>query len=312
MIYQSLVLQLPPKTVSQNLCVDVSTVRRTVHLFSATGSVDKRPYPEHQGRQRRKLTETDRFLILELVLERPGIYLNELRHELLVTTGTEASTSTICRFLHSCGFSRTKIRTVALQRSEELRARYAVEVALYSPRMFVFVDETGSDRRNAMRKFGYSLRGKRCVAKMLLARGERVSAIAGLTLDGILDYRFVYGTSNGDIFQDFVERDLLPHLMPFDGVNNNSIVIMDNASIHHSQAVADLISSVGALLIYLPPYSPDLNPIEEAFSSVKAYLKANEAIIQNSRDIETVLQAAFTNISSQDCKGWFSDSGYVM
>ena len=105
--------------------------------------------------------------------------------------------------------------------------------------MFVFVDETGSDRRDAMRKFGYSLRGRQCVAKRLLVRGERVSAIGAITLDGILNYQFIRGTVNGDRFREFVERELLPHLMPFDGTNSNSIVIMDNASVHHCQEVAD-------------------------------------------------------------------------
>ena len=75
-----------------------------------------------------------------------------------------------------------------------------------------------------------------------------------------------------------------------------------------TQKVSDLVASVGALLIYLPPYSPDLNPIEEAFSSVKAFLKAHEAI---SRDIETILQASFDNITTDECEGWFSDSGYI-
>ena len=77
--------------------------------------------------------------------------------------------------------------------------------------MFVFVDETGCDRRDAMRKFGYSLRGRHCVAK-LLVRGERVSAIGAITLNGILDYKFIRETTNGDLFLDFIEENLLPHL----------------------------------------------------------------------------------------------------
>ena len=271
--------------------------------------MNKRLYPEQHARQRRKLTENDRFLILELVLERPGIYLNELRQNLFVIMGTDVSAATICRFLHSCGFSRTNICSVAAQRNEELRARYVTEVALYTQDMLVFVDETGSDRRDAMRKFGYSLRGQRCVAKRLLVRGERVSAIATISIDGILDYKFVRGTNNGETFQEFIEKDLLPHLMPFDGHNSNSIVVMDNASIHHSEKVSDLVASVGALLIYLPPYSPDLNPIEEAFWSVKA--KAHEAFVHSSRDIETILQASFDNITTDECEGWISDSGYI-
>ena len=93
--------------------------------------------------------------------------------------------------------------------------------------------------------------------------------------------------------------------------DSNSIVVMDNASIHHSEKVSDLVASVGALLIYLPPYSPDLNPIEEAFWSVKAFLKAHEAFVHSSRDIETILQASFDNITTDECEGWISDSGYI-
>lgn len=156
-----------------------------------------------------------------------------------------------------------------------------------------------------MRKFGYSLRGKRCVAKRLLVRGDRVSAIGALTVDGILSHQFIRGTVNGETFRNFIERELLPHLLPLDGNNCNSIVIMDNASVHHGEEVADLTASVGALLIFLPAYSPDLNPIEEAFSSVKAYLKAHEAIINNADDVVRIVQAAFANITPENCKGWF-------
>lgn len=110
---------------------------------------------------------------------------------------------------------------------------------------------------------------------------------------------------------EFIERSLLPLLMPFNGNNPNSIVIMDNASIHHCDGIVELIESVGALVIFLPPYSPDLNPIEEAFSSVKSYLKANEAVLQATDDIEQVIYAAFTHISPDMCKAWIRDSGYL-
>ena len=276
-----------------------------------TGDVIKRPYPEHHRRKLKKLTEEDQFFILELVIEHPGIYLKELRHELLVSKATQASMATICRFLHSCAFSRTRIRSIALQRNEEKRAKYVAEVALYTPSMFVFVDEMGSDLRDGLRKFGYSARGQRCVATRLLERGECISVIGALTVSGILGYQFIHGTSNGDVFQKFVEIELLPQLLPFNGSNDTSIVVLDNASIHHSQAIFDLVSSVGALLIYLPPYSPDLNPIEEAFSSAKSYLKSHEAIICNGNDIKMTIEAAFNSISADDCKGWFSDCGYL-
>ena len=145
-------------------------------------------------------------------------------------------------------------------------------------------------------------RGKRTRAQKLVARGRHVSAICAMSLSGVLECQFENGSVNGVTFRNFIEKSLLPHLMPFNGTNEHSVVVMDNAAIHHVEGISELIESVGALLIFLPPYSPDLDPIEEAFSSVKSYLKANEAILQVSGDIESVLLAAFTNISADDCR----------
>ncbi len=77
---------------------------------------------------------------------------------------------------------------------------------------------------------------------------------------GLLDVKTVKGTSDGDEFYSFVQTHLLPHLLPYDGVNPHSIVVLDNCSIHHVSEVVKSIKDVGALLIFLPPYSPDYNP----------------------------------------------------
>ena len=96
-----------------------------------------------------------------------------------------------------------------------------------------------------------------------------MSAIACMSIAGLLDVKTIIGISDGDAFYDFVHTHLLPHLMPFNGTNPHSVVILDNCSIHHVPQVAQSIQDVGALLIYLPPYSPDLNPIEELFQRSK-------------------------------------------
>ena len=113
--------------------------------------------------------------------------------------GIEINASTICRFLHRCGFIRTKLKLVASQRSEDLRAKYVAEIAIYRPDMLVFTDETGSDRRDAIRRFGYSLRGYPCISKK---RGCHTSAISVLSSQGILDVQFVRGGVNYDKFLD--------------------------------------------------------------------------------------------------------------
>ena len=88
------------------------------------------------------------------------------------------------------------------------------------------------------------------------------------------------------------------------------IVVLDNASIHHAGDSVELIESIGALVVFLPPYSPDLNAVEEAFSSIKSYLKANEAVLQVTDNIEELLTAVFATVTPQQCQAWIKDAGY--
>ena len=107
-----------------------------------------------------------------------------------------------------------------------------------------------------------------------------------------------------------VQKYLLPHLLPYNGTNPHSIVIMDNASIHHVDGVVEMIQGVGDLVIFLPPYSPDYNPIEEAFSKVKTLVKEYEASLEMDKmNIEEILLAAFSSISEKDCVDWIEHCG---
>ena len=104
---------------------------------------------------------------------------------------------------------------------------------IYTPEMLIFLDETGLNRHNTLRKYGYSIRGKPAVFKMLLVRGECISAMAFMLVYGMLDLNVVSGKVDGDIYSDFVKKVLLSHLMPFDGKNPHSFVILDNCIVHH-------------------------------------------------------------------------------
>ena len=101
---------------------------------------------------------------------------------------------------------------VAKHRDEDLPAQFALDVTKYTPRMLVFLDETSSDRQCSLRKCGYSLRGKPAVSKKLLVRAERISAVAFMSMYGMLDLKVVSGNVDGNIYSDFVEKVLLPHL----------------------------------------------------------------------------------------------------
>ena len=123
-------------------------------------------------------------------------------------------------------------------------------------------------------------------------------------MNGLLDIVVMKGTVDGDQFYDYIQKHLLPHLMPFNGVNPHSVVVLDNCSIHHVQGIASMIEDVGALVHFLPPYSPDFNPIEETFSKVKAEMKNLEASMADVADIETIVYCAFATVTPEDCKGW--------
>ena len=106
----------------------------------------------------------------------------------------------------------------------------------------------------------YLLSGQRALNIRLMCRGIKVSAVAVMALDGLIRVWCSRDSINEVVFCDFLERHLLLHLLPFNGVNPLSVVLLDNASIHHTARPVELIQRVGALVHYLPAYSPDLQP----------------------------------------------------
>lgn len=112
----------------------------------------------------------------------------------------------------------------------------------------------------------------------------------------------------------FIELCLLPQLLPFNGSNLRSVIVFDNASIHHIERATSLIEEMGALVVFLPPYSPDLMPIEELFSKFgEGFLRANDPYIQNASgsEFKDVILAAFVSVTPTDCYSWFEHCGYI-
>ena len=212
------------------------------------------------------------MLILHIVVKKPGILLHEVQNQLLEVLLLEVDISTICGFLHKSGFTRQKLCYVALQQDDYLRQKFICDTSIYDPHMLIFLDETGADWRNLLRKYGYSIRGKPAQKHTLLVRGERVLGIAMISTSGQLDVSVVKGTVDGDKFY-FILKHLLPQLMPFNGINAHSVVVLDNCSIHHVEGITSMIEQVGPLVHSLPPHSPDFNPIEETLSKVKTEIK---------------------------------------
>ena len=143
------------------------------------------------------------------------------------------------------------------------------------------------------------MESRQCVTTVV--RGERISLTAFMSMAGVLDCHITHGTVNGDTFYDFVEKVLLLHLMPFNEENPHSVVTLDNCSIHHIDEVVDMIHEVGALVHFLPPYSPDFDPIESLFSKLKIEVKAIESECDSYADIETITLIALSSVTT-NCK----------
>ena len=306
-VWLYLVRRMSPSEIADVLFMAERSVYRYIELFNSTGDVA----PELYKRGPKKtLSDFEQFCILQALIHHPKLYLSELQQLLHDSTGTSVSKSTICRTVKQHGWTRKRAQHIALQRSEEKRISFMAEVSAFDPSMLVWIDETGSDRRNEIRKYGYSLRGTRACDYQLRVGGKHISAIPVMTTNGIEDVFVTTGSVNGDTFVQFICECVLPILLPFNGINSHSIVIIDNASIHHVERVYDIITGVGARLMFLPPYSPDLMPLEEVFAQVKSFLKSNESINISTSTPELFLKLAFSTVSKDDCQGYIRHAGY--
>ena len=152
------------------------------------------------------------------------------------------------------------------------------------------------------RSYGYAPRGERAVAYEPAEKGKRLSVVGALSVEGFLGGLEVLGSVNGDVFEAFLEQVGVPHLRP------GKVVVLDNVRFHHRESIQEIIEGTGAMVKFLPAYSPEFNPIEECWSKVKAWLRKRAA-----RTVETLQQAiteAIQQITPRDAEGWFRHAGY--
>ena len=169
------------------------------------------------------------------------------------------------------------------------------------PEKLIFIDETWTTT-NMARKCGRAIKGERLRAGVPHGHWKTTTFVAGLRVTGMVAPMVLDGPINGIWFQAYVEQVLVPALSPGD------IVIMDNLGSHKGPKVRAAIEAVGAKLLYLPPYSPDFNPIENAFSKLKALLrKAAERTVDALWDRIGALLGEF---SPQECANFFAAAGY--
>jgi transposase len=175
-------------------------------------------------------------------------------------------------------------------------------ISSIEPERFVFVDECSSNTSLAP-LYGWARKGERAHQKAPRNWGKNITLISSIGKEwGMGASLVVEGSTNGTVFQTYLQEVLLPTLQ------EGQVVVMDNLSAHKGERVRQLIEAKGCELIYLPPYSPDFNPIEQAFSKLKSYLRGACA---RSRDaLMEVTGEALCTISASDAEGFFEHCGY--
>lgn len=184
----------------------------------------------------------------------------------------------------------------------EARAGWKAEQASLDPSKLVFIDETGTSTAMA-RLRGRAKRGRRVIGRVPWGHWKTITFVAGLRRDGITAPFVIDRAMTGAIFVEYVRQCLVPTLKPGD------IVVMDNLSAHKADEVRELVEAAKAELRYLPPYSPDLNPIEQAFAKLKAHLrKAQERSVDALwRRIGNLLDL----FHPAECLNFFANAGYA-
>lgn len=169
------------------------------------------------------------------------------------------------------------------------------------PDKLVFLDETATTT-NMVRRYGWAARGERCRVAAPHGHWKTTTVTAALRTNGVAATALFDGATNGKRFRAYVTDTLVPVL------KRGDTVIMDNLGAHKVAGVREAIQATGAKLLYLPPYSPDFNPIEQIFAKLKADLR--KAAARTLPDLEAAIQSAFDSLTAKACRNCLTAAGY--
>ena len=172
----------------------------------------------------------------------------------------------------------------------------------YDINNLVFLDESGVNT-NMTRLYARALGGERAVDSTPLNTPQGTTILSSIRINGQTAYTTYPGGTTAEKFAEYLKDILIPTL------DKNSVIVMDNMRSHHAKDVKKGLDESGIKYLYLPPYSPDLNPIEKLWSKMTAFLRKEKVRVVN--ELPAAIQRAFSTISISDCEGWFHASGYM-
>jgi transposase len=288
------------RRIAKRFLVSLSFVTRLLRHYRTTGSLEPNP---HGGGRKPALGPAQRQRLRALLRQKPDATLEELRQQL----GVDCSHMAIVRALQKLKITRKKKVLHAQEQDppevQQKRRDFVAEIAGIDPKRLVFVDETGANT-SLTRTHGRAPVGER-VSGAVPGHWDSVTLICGLRLSGVTAPVVFPGATDTPAFQSSVEQVLVPELQPDD------VVIWDNLTPHKAQAVVAAVEQAGARVVPLPPWSPDMTPIEEMFSKVKEALRSVAA--RSTVALYAAIGSALHEVSQEDILGWFQDrAAYAM
>ncbi|MDE2464267.1 MAG: IS630 family transposase [Alphaproteobacteria bacterium] len=288
------------RSVAKRFEVAVSSVVKWSQRQRITGSVA----PGKMGGHRKPILDPHRDFIIQRIEAIPHLTLHRLKDELALR-GVKVSHDTIWTFMRRHGLRFKKSLFGLEQARADIRVwrqRWRARQANLDPRRLVFLDETWIKTNMAPLR-GWGPKGKRIRAFAPHGHWRTLTFLGALRHDRMTAPFVLDGPIDGESFRAYVEQLLVPTLEPGD------IVIMDNLGSHKSAEVSKMIRAAGAKLHYLPPYSPDLNPIEQAFSKIKHWMRMAQK--RTVDDTWRHLGSLVLSIQPEECSNYFRNSGYA-
>lgn len=284
------------REIAERYRVSLSFVSRLLKRRREAGTLEPAP---HGGGPSPSLDVGGRLKLRRLVAERNDDTLEELRDR----GGFRCSLTTIWRTLRRMGLTRKKKSRHADEQGrpdvKRKRRTFRAKMKRIEPWRLLFIDETGVTTAMT-RAYARSPRGERAVGSAP-GKWESFTVVAALGMDGAVAPLVLPGAIDAAAFDSYVEQVLAPELHPGD------VVVWDNLPAHQTRAATRAVRRAGARLIWLPPYSPDYNPIEQLWSKIKAHLR--RAAARTKDTVYTALGEALDDVTIRDVLGWFKHAG---
>ncbi|GHO58192.1 IS630 family transposase [Ktedonobacter robiniae] len=287
----------PRAEIAKTFAVSQSTIKRYLKLRRETGDVKPKAIP---GRPSKKGAALHAGLLAQLEAL-PDATLIEHCQFWQTTHGIQVSSATTSRAIHRLNWTRKKKTLRASEQNEADRAAWREQAKTLDASKLVFIDECGSNIALTS-LYARSPFGERAYGAVPHNRRANITLLASLSLQGMGEALLLEDSADTTVFELYIEQILAPSLQA------GQIVILDNLNTHTGEKVRQAIEAQGCQLLFLPSYSPDLSPIEEAFSKLKAFLRRVRA--RTPEESQEAIGQALLTITMQDAHGWFRHCGY--